>query len=242
MNEIYTIIITSIAGISTLLGNILLFIPIRYKNKLLSFSLGLSFIVMFLISIIELIPDALLLYLNKFNFFGLFISALFFLMFGVFIVKLCDKKINNDDMLYRVGVLSMLSLLVHNIPEGIICAMTSMSNIELGLKMTFIIMLHNIPEGICIALPIYYSTKSKFKAFVYTAISGLGEIVGALITILFLKRFITPLFLFAVLLITAGIMIYLSLNKILKTGVTYKEYYWLILGILFGIVVLIITM
>lgn len=241
MNEIYTIIITSIAGISTLLGNILLFVPIKFKDKLLSFSLGLSFIVMFLISIVELIPDALVIYINKFNFIYLFFIAFLFLMLGVIIVKMCEKKINNDDMLYRVGILSMLSLLIHNIPEGIICAMTSISNAELGLKMTFIIMLHNIPEGICVALPIYYSTRSKLKAFIYTAISGLGEVVGALITILFLKPFITPLFLFGVLLITAGIMIYLSIYKILKTGMNYKEYYWLLIGILLGIVVVVVT-
>ena len=47
------IIITSIAGLSTILGNVLLFIDSKYKDKLISFSLGLAFIVMFLISVIE---------------------------------------------------------------------------------------------------------------------------------------------------------------------------------------------
>ena len=33
------------------------------------------------------------------------------------------------------------------------------------------IALHNIPEGISIAVPIYYSTGSKFKAIIYTLLS-----------------------------------------------------------------------
>ena len=224
MKEIYAIIITSIAGISTLLGNILLFIPSRFKNKLLSFSLGLSFIVMFLISIIELIPDALHLLINKTNNITLFSLSLIYLIIGVIIVKICDKNIQKEDVLYRVGILSMLSLLIHNIPEGIICAMTTLNNFSLGLKMTFIIMLHNIPEGICIALPIFYATKSKKKAILYTLISGLGEVAGAIF------------------MITAGIMIYLSLNKILKTGLKYKESKYLIIGIIIGIIILFITL
>ena len=56
MNILIPIIITSIAGLSTILGNVLLFIDSKYKDKLISFSLGLAFIVMFLISVIELIP------------------------------------------------------------------------------------------------------------------------------------------------------------------------------------------
>ena len=84
----------------------------------------------------------------------------------------------------------MISLLIHNIPEGVICAISSINNIELGLKMSFMIMIHNIPEGIVISLPIYYATKSRGKAFMYTIISSLGEIIGAIITMIFLYKYI----------------------------------------------------
>ena len=241
MNNIYAILITSIAGFSTVLGNIFLLLPIKYKDKILSFSLGLSFIVMFLISVIELIPEALLLVHNKYNNVTIFIMSLIYLFIGVFIVKHFDKKIKSENKLYKIGILSMISLLIHNIPEGIICAITSVSNLSLGLKMTFIILLHNIPEGISIALPIYYSTKSKKKALIYTIISGLGEVAGAIITILFLKRIITSYLLYIVFLITAGIMIYLSITKILKTGLNIKKYIYLLIGIILGGVVVFLT-
>lgn len=242
MNNLYTIIITSIAGLSTILGNVLLFINIKHKDKLISISLGLAFSVMFLISVIELIPEGLKLMNHQWNNITLFLSSFILLFIGYFIVSIIDKNIDNKDSLYKVGVLSMISLLIHNIPEGMITAITSSTNIELGLKMSFIILVHNIPEGICICLPIYYATKSKGKAFLYTLISGLGEIIGALLTIVFFKNIINNFSLFIILIITAGIMITLSMKKILKEGLSFNKYTYFIGGIILGIIILIFTL
>lgn len=241
MKILIPILITSIAGLSTILGNILLFINPKYKDKLISFSLGLSFTVMFLISILELIPDGINIMYNKINNINLFIYSLLLLIIGYIFVIFIDNKIDNENKLYKIGILSMISLLIHNIPEGVICAISSINNIELGLKMSFMIMIHNIPEGIVISLPIYYATKSRGKAFMYTIISSLGEIIGAIITMIFLYKYINDLLMYIVLLITAGIMITLSVTKILKEGIKLKVFKWLILGILLGISIIVIT-
>ena len=136
----------------------------------------------------------------------------------------------------------VLIIMIHNIPEGIICAISSVNDINLGFKMSFMIMLHNIPEGIVISLPIYYVTKSRGKALLYTVISSLGEIVGAIITVLFLYRYINDYIMYIVFIITAGIMITLSVSKILKEGISFKLFKWLILGILVGFSIVVITM
>jgi len=249
MKNLYPIFITSIAGLATILGNILLFINVKHKEKLLSFSLGLSFSVMFLISLIELLPEGIKLVYQDFNLSSIFMFSLLLLFIGYFIVILIDKNIDSDNALYKVGILSMVSLLIHNIPEGIICAISSTTNIELGLKMSFVILVHNIPEGICICLPIYYATKSKLKAFLYTLVSGVGEIIGAIFTmiflfisILFLKNAINNYSLYIILIITAGIMITLSIKKILKEGLSLKKYSYFALGILLGIIILYFTL
>lgn len=242
MNDLYSLIITSIAGLSTILGNVLLFIDIKYKDKLIAFSLGLSFMVMFLISIVDLIPSGIKLVYYRFSVFYLFIISIFLLYFGYLIVTIIDRNISNEDNLYKIGILSMISLLIHNIPEGMICAITSSTNIHLGLKMSFIILIHNIPEGICISLPIYYATGSRGKAFLYTIISGMGEICGALITLFLLKNLINDYVLFVIFLITAGIMITLSTLKIYKEGINLSEYKYFILGIIIGIIIIIMTM
>ena len=242
MNIWIPIIITSIAGLSTILGNILLFIDDKYKDRVISFSMGLAFIVMFLISIFDFIPEGIRLVSDSFNIYELFIYSLLLLLIGYVFVVFIDNRIDSDSKLFKIGILSMISLLIHNIPEGIICAISSVNDINLGFKMSFMIMLHNIPEGIVISLPIYYVTKSRGKALLYTVISSLGEIVGAIITVLFLYRYINDYIMYIVFIITAGIMITLSVSKILKEGISFKLFKWLILGILVGFSIVVITM
>lgn len=241
MTDIFILILCFISGISTLIGFIFIFVPYKYKNRVLSFGFGLSFVVMFLISILDLIPCGIELIYDDFNILFISVFSFILLFLGMLLVKYLDDEINGEELL-KIGYLSMLSLLIHNIPEGVICAMSSYTDINLGLKMIFMIMLHNIPEGICIALPIYYATKNKFKAFIFTLISGVGEVVGALITILFLKTYINDLLLFLILMLTAGIMIYLSIGKIIIKGIKLKEFKWLLFGILVGIMISLFTL
>ena len=242
MNIWIPILITSIAGLSTILGNILLFIDIKYKDKLISFCMGLSFIVMFLISIFDLVPEGVELVKDSLNSYEIFFSGLILLFVGYFFVILIDSKIESNSSLLKIGILSMISLFIHNVPEGIICAVSSIKDVDLGLKMSFMIMIHNIPEGIMISLPIYYVTKSRGKALLYTVISSLGEIIGAIITSLFLYKYVNDYFMYVVLMVTAGIMITLSVGKILKEGIDLKVFKWLILGILFGLGIIVVTL
>lgn len=235
MNILIPIIITSIAGLSTILGNVLLFIDSKYKDKLISFSLGLAFIVMFLISVIELIPEGIKLVYGYLTGYEIFFYSLLLLGIGYCFVIFIDNRIDSDSKLYKIGILSMISLLIHNVPEGIICAMSSLNDLDLGIKMSIMIMIHNIPEGICISLPIYYATKSRGKALLYTVISSLGEILGAIVTMLFLYRYINDYIMYIVFIVTSGIMITLSVGKILKEGIELKVFKWLILGILVGL-------
>lgn len=50
-----------------------------------------------------------------------------------------------------------------------------------GIVIAIAIALHNLPEGVVIAMPIYYATGSKSKAFFWASISGLAEPIGGLI-------------------------------------------------------------
>lgn len=242
MNILIPIIITSIAGLSTLLGNLLLFINSKYKDKLISFSMGLAFIVMFTISVLELIPEGIRLVTGRLLNYEIFLYSLLLLLVGYMLVIFIDNRIDSDSKLYKIGVLSMISLLIHNVPEGIICAISSANDIDIGLKMSFAIMMHNIPEGICISLPIFYATKSRGRAFLYTVISSLGEILGAIITMLFLYKYINDFVMYIIFIVTAGIMITLSVGKILKEGMSLKVFKWFVLGVLFGLSIIVVTL
>ena len=128
----------------------------------------------------------------------------------------------------------MIIIIFHNIPEGIITYLTSMNNIKIGIKMSLAIAIHNIPEGISISMPIYYSTKSKSRALLYTFISGFSEFIGALITFLFLSNFITNVILGFIIAIISGLMIGISFLELIKEAkkYTHSYYIWILIGIL----------
>lgn len=41
--------------------------------------------------------------------------------------------------------------------------------------------MHNVPEGLCIALPIYFQTGSRVKAFIWAVLTGFIQVLGAFI-------------------------------------------------------------
>lgn len=237
MNSItYSFLLTSLAGLSTLLGLIVIFIKKR-ENILIS-SLSFASGVMLCVSIIDLIPESYNLMNDYFYMLPSILFVIIFIMIGITLSTYIDKKMPQENTkLYRVGVISMIAIILHNIPEGILTYLTSQTNTQLGIKMTIAIALHNIPEGISIGVPIYYSTKSFKKAFTYTLISGLSEPFGAILAYLFLSKYVNNFTMSLLLAIIAGIMIQISLIELLPSSLSYKKkkktYVYLILGIIF---------
>ena len=236
MNEIYIpLLLSLIAGISTVIGSLLIFIKIKRIGEFITFSLSFSLGIMFLISMFDLLPSSLPVLLNKYGYFyGIIICILTF-MLGYLSIDKINKKIennNNKSSLYKIGVLSMISLMLHNFPEGIAVFISAYTNISIGIKLCIAIMLHNIPEGIAISIPLYYSGVGKKRTILYTLISGLTEPLGALLAYLLFKNFINNIFLAFVLLFVAGLMISLSINDMLKEAMSYNKTKYIFIGII----------
>lgn len=223
---LYPFILTTLAGFATLIGALPIFVKIKDKNKIISASCAFASGVMICVSILDLVPESLR-YL-RINYTGIilillaFISIIIGIIISFFLEKIVDKTSDNNN-LFKVGILSMIVIILHNIPEGIVTFIVSNKNIMLGLSICIAIALHNIPEGISIAVPIYYSTKSKFKAILYTFISAISELLGAIITYLFLAKYINDIILGLILSFTAGIMMQISVNKLLPTSNNYHQ-------------------
>lgn len=235
MNIYNSFLLTIIAGFSTIIGYFVIYLK-NNKNIIIK-SLSFSSSVMLTISLIDLIPESYNL-LNNIKTMPLILIILISLNIGIILSILIKKIIpDTNDKLYKVGVISMLTIIIHNIPEGMATFIAANTNINLGIKLTIAIALHNIPEGISIAVPIYYSTKSKLKAFLYTTISGLSELFGAIITYIFLKSFINNIILGILFSIIAGIMIHISIKELLLTSLSYNNkkytYIYFITGIIF---------
>ena len=76
------------------------------------------------------------------------------------------------------GLMVMVSISLHNIPEGIAVYLTCLKGVKSGLPLAIAMSLHNIPEGMAVAGPLYAATKSKSKAVLAATISGGFEVVG----------------------------------------------------------------
>lgn len=244
MNTFYAMLISTIAGMSTLLGSIVIFLNIKEQsiNKFITFCLSFSIAIMIGISITDLIPTSFFTIL--FNYKLPISIIIIFLSFtlGMILVFFVNKLMHNDNnSLYKLGILSMVALMLHNLPEGIATFIGSINDVSLGLKLSLSIMLHNIPEGISIAVPIYYATKSKKKAIFHTFLSGFAEPLGALLAYLFLKNYITNTTISITLLFVAGLMITLAINEMLPKALSYKENKYLYLGLFLGILLILIN-
>jgi len=244
------LILSLIAGLSTVIGAFILFFSKIQNKKLITFALSFSAGVMITVSFTDLFASAEET-LRKYhgNLKGVFL-ALFFLISGVIIALLIDKfipdnptnfKTSNPDKLYRVGFVSMIALMIHNFPEGIATFVSGYENTSLGISISLAIALHNIPEGISIAMPIYYSTNSKAKAFKYTFYSGLAEPLGAFIAFLFLRPYINEIILAITFALVAGIMLYISFGELIPTAREYKYHKTYLFSIFLGIITIILS-
>lgn len=221
-----------------MIGTIQIFFKVKNINKFICSSLAFASGVMFIISITDLIPESLTLISTKYNGMLIAIICFIFIILGIILSMIIDYYIPNNQItenskLYKVGIISMLAIILHNIPEGIATFIAGNSNINLAISLTVAIALHNIPEGISIAVPIYYSTKNKTKAFIYTLVSSLSEPFGALLAYLFLSNFVTDSFLGILFAIIAGIMMHISICELLPTS---KKYNYKKLTIIFFII------
>ena len=238
----YAFILSTLAGLSTLLGFIFIFFPIKKKDILLVTSLSFAAGVMLTVSFSDLVPTSISSLNQTFYSIPSILITMISFVTGIILSMIIDKKMPaQQNRLKRVGLIAMLAIILHNIPEGIATYLTSSTNTKLGITLTIAIALHNIPEGISISIPIYYATKNKGHAFLYTLISGLSEPFGAIIAVLFLSQWITPAMMGILYAIIAGIMTHIALYELLPTSWKYQQTKGTIIFFIIGIIIMLFS-
>ena len=242
MNSIIiSFIITSFAGFATMLGILPIFFSQRKQNIVIPLSLSFSAGVMLCISFLSLIPEATSLIGETFFAVPTMLFTGIFVVCGILFSSFVDGKIEkkfSSNILYRVGIISVIALIFHNIPEGITTFLSSNQDFSLGVTLAIGIALHNIPEGISIAIPIYYASCSKKKAVWFTFISGFSELFGAVLAYLFLAPIITSFGLGAILAIAAGIMVHISVYELIPTAWKYPMHFKIMFSLGIGFLVM----
>jgi len=246
-NVLFAFILTTLAGLSTMIGTVPIFLN-KKTDKIIIGSLAFAAGVMVTVSITDLIPHSFSLLNNIYRVIPTILYILIFIVVGILFSMLIDKflpdnfeenDISNKKGLYRVGIISMVAIIIHNIPEGIATFMATNVNISLGVSLALAITMHNIPEGISISVPIYYATGSRVKAIFYTFISGISELFGAILAYFFLSNLIDDKIMGFLFSIIAGIMGHIAIYELLPQSKKYNNfkltYLFFFIGVLFMI-------
>ena len=158
---------------------------------------------------------------------GFLLGGLFLFISDKIFNKLMAKRKNNNKI-KRVFMLIM-SITIHNIPEGLAVGVAFGSlayhldgaNILSAIILAIGIGLQNFPEGSAVSLPLRRDGYSRFKSFLWGALSGIVEpIAGIIGVILVLKvRLLVPY----LLAFAAGAMIYVVIEELIPESQTNKK-------------------
>lgn len=115
----------------------------------------------------------------------------------------------------------MLAVTLHNIPEGMAVGVVFAGMLSKSSSITAAgafalaigIAIQNFPEGAIISMPLKSQGMSKKKAFLYGALSGIVEPIGAVITIL-LSSYLIPILPY-LLAFAAGAMLYVVVEELI---------------------------
>ncbi|EIC6402412.1 zinc transporter ZupT [Campylobacter jejuni] len=148
----------------------------------------------------------------------------------------------NTKALKRTGIFTALAIAIHNFPEGFATFISSLDNLTLGIAIAIAIAIHNFPEGLAVSLPIYHATGDKKKAFIYSALSGFAEPLGAFVGALILLPFIGDLTLAISFAVIAGIMVFISLDELLPAAKTYDKAHDSLYGLIVGMAIMALSL
>lgn len=236
MNEIITLSIF-FGVIGTLIGSILGILFAKGSQKSVGILLAYTAGIMIGIVSMDVIPTLLIEYS--------FLKVIFYLLLGVILTHLLDKYLESflsakvrsitiDNKLIYTGLLMLVALALHNIPEGIALASSSLFNKKMGISIGLVIALHDIPEGMAISGPLVAGGVKKKKAFFYALVTSCFTILGSLIG-LALGRFLDEL-IYISLTLASGAMLYVAYKDLIPRSLEFIDEWSLTLMIIIGII------
>lgn len=263
-NVLLALGLTLFAGLATGIGSLIAFFTSRTNTKFLSIALGFSAGVMIYVSLVEIFvkaKDSLTAALGETQGYWMTLAGFFG---GMLVIALIDKfipnknnphevrmvedinktevKISDADKLMKMGTFTALAIAIHNFPEGIATFMSALQDPSLGVAIAVAVAIHNIPEGIAVAVPIFYATGVRMKAFKLSLLSGLAEPFGAVVAYLILMPFLTDVMFGVIFAGVAGIMVFISLDELLPAAKKYDETHLSIYGLVAGMAVMAISL
>lgn len=128
----------------------------------------------------------------------------------------------SDNRLFMAGLVMALVIALHNLPEGMVIGATYAKDpskivASSGMIIAIIIGVHNIPEGMSVSVPLVAGGTKRWKAVLYTALSGFPTVIGAVIG--FALGGINEIGLSVSLALASGAMLYVVFGELLPESI-----------------------
>ena len=206
----------------TLLGASLVFFFKKINKTLLDSMLSLAAGVMIAASFWSLISPSIEM-ANNLGMNKVLFPSIGFLSGGLIILimdKIFTKKYKEISNKKKRCIMLILSITLHNIPEGLAVGVLlagliggGISNPQSLLVLSIGIAIQNFPEGMIVSMPLKEEGMSKWKAFCLGALSGAVEPIASLIALLLTSLII--IILPYTLAFAAGVMVYVVVEELI---------------------------
>ena len=240
---------TMLTYILTMLGALSVFLFKKVNEKIMSFMFGFGAGVMISAAFFSLILPALNQVNESGNSYSWITIVLGFLSGGLFILlvdlfmphlHINSNKTEGVKTKFSKKILLVLSITLHNIPEGMAIGVAFASaylNIPGSTYISAFMLaigigLQNIPEGMAVSLPLRTEGMSRSKSFFYGQASGIVEPISGIIGAV-LVSFIRQLLPF-VLCFASGAMIYVVAEELIPSGKTNEKNKFGTIGVIIG--------
>ncbi|MGE5496335.1 MAG: ZIP family metal transporter [Burkholderiales bacterium] len=136
--------------------------------------------------------------------------------------------------MYTMGLLVLIGIAFHNLPEGLAIGSTLVESKRLALSLSLLMLVHDIPEGIAVGLPLKLSGASVAKVLFLSFMTGmptaLGSLLGTAVGTIS-REMIALCISFA-----GGAMLYISLKELIPSAGKEHKLFYSMLGLCLGFI------
>ncbi len=240
--DLFVVLVLSIfEEFSLLIGSLIVF-STKNNKKVMTFSVALGFIVLILLGLFHLIPDAYEFYKEGFDTFKSILFTCFFIIIGFAVVIVLDvlggHHHHEEKSAYKhISFITCVFLVIHNFIEGMTLYSTVLTSYDTAVILTLGIALHNLPLGFTLSST-FNELYGKSKTLLCMIGIGISYLFGALV----LYKFTLNAFIIGTLLsFTFGMIMYIACFEFLPLIKDSKDKKMVNMGILCGIILMLIT-
>lgn len=247
--NLFVVLVLSIISILFLLVGTLIVFSTHNSKKVMTFSVSLGFVVLILLGVMHLIPDALEFFGEELSESYSYLFIVLFTILGFVVIFLFDKfgghhhehEDEDKDHFEHISIITCIFLFIHNFIEGMTIYSSVLLSYETAVILTLGIGLHNIPLGFTLSST-FNKIFSRAKTLLFIVVIGLSYLFGALVAYKFNELFMKPIVLGIALTFTFGMVLYIAVYEFLPLIRESKEKKMVFYGMVSGILLMFLTL